>query len=192
MCGGGGGGSNTVSAGPYEKELVSMAERRLAEYNEMYKPLENQYMADTQQLDSDQFRSHMADNAASAARSQFAPYPSTAGAGQATLTNQYANGSRTLAKAASLAAASGTQSGNDMYTGRMLEYAGVGRGQTGMSMNMFGNAAGNQAGYNIASAHSNQMVDSSKYNAFGTAAGMGFGAAAEKYDWFKPAASTTT
>ena len=189
MCLGddGGGGGGEVKAGPYEKELVSVAERRLAEYNDLYKPLENQFIQDTQKLDSEQFRDHMADSAVASARSQFTPYPSTAGAGQAGLTNQYATGSQTLAKAASLAAGAGTQYGNDLYTGRMLEYAGIGRGQAGMGMNMQASAARNQASMNNAIAQAAGTTGAAKYNAFGTAAGMGFGAAAEKHDWFRPA-----
>ncbi len=186
MCGGGGGGSSTVKAGPYEHEMISVAERRLGEYNTFYKPLENQFLQDTQGMNTDGFRQNMTNTAINSARSQLNPFGVQGGAGQAQLTGQFATGSKALAKAAGMAAAGGHQAGQDLYTGRMLEYAGIGRGQAGMSMNQFGQVAGNEAGYNATTAQANQMVDSSKYNAFGTAAGMGFGAAAQKYDWFKP------
>ena len=185
MCGGGGSSSQTVSAGPYERELVAMAERRLGEYNSLYVPLENQFLQDTQTMGSDAFKTNMANTAISTARSQINPFQVNAGGGETQSTNQYAGGSQVLAKAAAMAGGDGVQAGEELYTGRMLEYTGVGRGQTGMAMNQFGQSAGNEAGFNAAKTQSNQLVDSSKYNAFGTAAGMGFGAAAKKYNWFE-------
>ncbi|AMO54510.1 hypothetical protein [Endozoicomonas montiporae] len=47
MCGGGGGDDKVVvqEPTPYEKKLVELSEKRLKEYEELYKPFENEKIA---------------------------------------------------------------------------------------------------------------------------------------------------
>ena len=186
MCGG---GSDYVEQNQYERELIDQAERRLAEYNEMYVPLEYQQMADVNRYRSDTFRQGSKDKSVNAARMQL-PATTRAGVGmdpgsgnlmlQSMATEQQAG------TAGAMGAMAGLQSAEDQYAQGTANLAATGRSQSGTAMNMTASMAQQQAGLIAAQKAAQQTADNAKWGAMGTVAGLGAGYYGDKKGWFKP------
>ncbi len=177
MCG----GNDYAEESVYEKQLVEMADRQLAHYNELYVPLEYQQMADVNRYRSDVFKQGSKDKSVNAARMNT---PSSAvvasgmnpGAGghmlRSMATEQQSGAS------GALGAMTGLQSAEDLYAQGSLNTAASGRQQQGLKLGMASTMAQQQAGVIAAQKAAQQTVKDAYWGAAGTIAG---GAAAGYY-----------
>ena len=169
---------------PYERELVNLAEKRLAEYEEMYIPLEYQQMRDVERFRSQTFKQGMMDKSVNTARMQtpgtvLAGPGMNPGSGNFMLSSQQAQ--QKAGGAASMGAMAGLQGAEDLYVAGGMDLAAAGRGQTGTSMNMTSTIAQQQAGVLAAQKAAQQSVKDAQWGAAGSVAG----AAYAKYDSMK-------
>ena len=180
MCGGGG-GAQVEQPGPYETKLVELSEKRLAEYDELYKPIENQRMAEAKAANSPGKKRLYTDEVAGATKLQTATGVNaiTPVDGGKLALSESANMSN---QATGIASAMGSQVAEDDYSNRMLQMVGLGRKQAGTSVSTTGAAASREVATAVASHHAQSYVDSARLGMYGTIAGAGAGWASNKFN----------
>lgn len=178
-----------VESNPYEEELIKQAEGMWETYNESYVPLENQMIERIQGYGSDEYKQQQSDKAVSAARMN-TPGNVTAGAGMDPSTGGFMAASGAAQNQSGLAggmgAMSGQQTAEDQYIGGLMGMAQMGRGQQAAAMQGTGNLASMTAGQQAAELAAKQTVDSAKWGAAGSLAGLGMTYYGDTQGWFDP------
>ena len=167
MCGGGG-DTQVQEAGPYEKKLLELSEKRLKEYETLYKPFENRKIAEARQANSaGKKRTYTNDIAAGVKLKTAVPSAPPVGGGKLGLVEATQAGH----KATGVAAAMGSQVAEDDYSNRMLQMVGLGRRQATNAITMTGAAGSREVATAIASQSADSYVNQAKYGMYGTLAG---------------------
>lgn len=182
-----------VESNPYEEELIRVADEMFQNYQESYVPLENQMMERIQGYGSEDYKQQQMDKAVTAARIN-TPGQVTAGAGMDPSTGTFIDASGKAQQQTGLASAMGAMSGQqtaeDQYIGGMMGMAQTGRGQQATAMGGYGNMASLTAGQQAAELAAKQTVESAKWGAAGSMAGLGMIYGYDKY--WKPSKATGT
>lgn len=167
----------------FEEKLLEIAEERLQHYQQGYIPAENQYMRDTERMNTRGYQQLMTDKATTAARLSSPAFQAGAGQGgniKVGATSDVLNQAQQL----SLAASTGNQVATEQYYGRNLNMVGVGNGQAGTAMQTTGNIAANEAGLAAAQSSAQSQRRNAMWNMGGAMAGAGLMAGNEKWGWF--------
>ena len=176
-----------VESNPYEDQLIETAENMWADYQTNYIPLENQMMERVAGYDSDTYKQYSKDRAVTSARMQTSGTV-TAGAGMDPSGGNFAAASlgaqNTAGTAGGLGAMSGLQTAEDQYIGGSMNIAQTGRGQQASSVSGMGNLATMQAGQSAAELAANQTVQSAKWGAAGSLAGLGMAYYGDTQEWW--------
>lgn len=171
MCGG---DPDYVEESEYERQLVEMADRQLAHYNELYVPLEYQQMADVNRYRSGTFKQGSKDKSVNAARmatnvsAQAAPGMDP---GTGNLMLQSMAKEQQTGNASALGAMSGLQTAEDLSAQGRLNLTATGQQQRGVQMNLTSTMAQQQSGVIAAQKAAQQQVNDAYWGAAGSIAG---------------------
>ena len=178
-----------VESNPYEEELVRVADNMWKDYQESYVPLENTMIDRIQGYGSQEHKDQQVDKAVTAARIN-TPGQVTAGAGMDPSNGNFAAASGAAQNQTGLSGAMGAMSGQqtaeDQYIGGMMGLAQMGRGQQATAMQGTSHLASMTAGQQAAELAAKQTIESAKWGAGGSLAGLGMVYGNDKYKWFKP------
>ena len=180
MCGG---DADYVEETEYERQLVEMADKQLAHYNELYVPLEYQQMADVNRYRSDVFKQGSMDKAVNAARMQLPTSTGVAAGmdpGTGNVMLQSMAKEQQAGSAGAMGSMAGLQTAEDLYAQGAVNLAATGQKQQATNLNLASTMAQQQAGVVAAQKAADQTVRNAQMGLAGTVAGLGAGYAYNK------------
>jgi len=192
---GGGGGDNEVKETAYQKELAKVAADEWNRYQEVFVPIENQYIEKVHAMGEEPKYQQVAGDVGLNYQSNFqqaraATDKSMAAAGinptsgkSATAQNELVQGQLT---GENQAASQGQHDTTRAYTGNMQNVVAAGRGQQTQAVNSLQDIAASSG----AKARNEAYNKANEVSIPGTALGVGASVAANNPEWFKASPST--
>lgn len=171
MSVGGGGGSEKVEETPEEKELAQIASERWERYKETFKPLENQYMAEVDDLGTQQAQDQVTGQAVSGVQQGVGDMAIDPNQG-----NPMGNTGAALGSARANAATQATTGLRGQHIQGMQGIVQMGQGQSADAIQGMSDIAGQAASEAAADAKRETFRDFNRRQAWGNLAGNVAGA----------------